>query len=87
MLALQALYYSYGSSVRLSVCHTPVLPKRLHIARCMQFALSDSKMSSFLETKKYSQGRPLPPEILAQTDLPRLITASLDTFCLVAPQR
>jgi len=32
-------------------------------------------------------GRPLPPEILARTDLPLLIAASLDMFCLVAPQR
>jgi len=37
----------------------------------VQFAQSDSKyVPSFAETKKYSQGRPLPPEILAQTDLP-----------------
>jgi len=45
-------------------------------------------VSSFVETKKYiPQGRPLLPEILVQTDLPLLIAASLDTFCLVAPQR
>jgi len=36
----------------------------------------------------YWQGDdPFPPEILAQTDLPLVIAASLDTFCLVAPQR
>jgi len=31
-------------------------------------------------------GRPLPPEILAQTDPPLLKAASFDTFFLVAPQ-
>jgi len=31
-------------------------------------------------------GRPLPPEILAQSDLPLLKAASFDTFCLVVPQ-
>jgi len=31
-------------------------------------------------------GRPLPPEILAQTDPPLLKAASFDTFCSVAPQ-
>jgi len=31
-------------------------------------------------------GRPLPPEILAPSDLPSPDSASFDTFCLVAPQ-
>ena len=31
-------------------------------------------------------GRPLPPEILALSDLPLLKAASFDTFCLVALQ-
>jgi len=49
----------------------------------VQFVLSHSKnVSSFAETKKYSPERPLPPEILAQSDLPLLIAASLDTFAL-----
>ena len=72
--ALQAT--SYGNSVRLSVCPSV----RLSVTRrycvkttarsTVQFALSNSKMSSFVETKKYSPVRPLPPEILVQTDLP-----------------
>jgi len=38
----------------------------------VQFALSYSKnVSSFVETKKYSQGTTSSPEILAQTDPPR----------------
>jgi len=41
-------------------------------ARSMvQFALSDSKMCLVLyKPKNIPQGRPLPPEILAQSDLP-----------------
>ena len=36
----------------------------------VQFAPSDSKMSSFVETKNIPEGRPLSPEILAPSDLP-----------------
>jgi len=36
----------------------------------VQYALSDQNVSSFVETKKnIAQGRPVPPEIFAQTDL------------------
>jgi len=49
---------------------------------------ADSKMCLVLQKpKNIPQGRPLPREILAQSDLPLLIAANLDTFCLVAPQR
>ena len=52
----------------------------------VQFALSDSKMY-LVKTTNIPQGRPISPEILARTDpYPLLIAASLDTFCLVAPQ-
>ena len=65
MLALQAL-----RQFRLSVC--PSVTRRYCVkttARStVQFALSDSKMC--LETKNIPHGRPLPPEILAQSDLP-----------------
>ena len=37
-------------------------------------------MSSFEETKNITQGRSLPPEILAETDQRLLIAASLDTL-------
>jgi len=43
-------------------------------------------MSSVLETQKYSRGTTPSPEIFAQTDPPLLKAASIDTFCLVAPQ-
>jgi len=46
MLALQALYTSYGNSVRLSVC--PSVTRRYCVkttaGSTVQFALSDSKM-------------------------------------------
>jgi len=35
---------------------------------------------------KLAGGRPVPPEILAPSDLPLLKAASFDTFCLVVPQ-
>jgi len=53
----------------------------------MQFALLDSKMSSFVETKKNNpQGRPHALKSWLQVTYPLLIAASFDTFCLVAPQ-
>ena len=63
---------SYGNSVCLSVCLS--VTRRYCVkttARStVQFALSDSKMCRFIETKNIPQGRPLPPEILAPSDLP-----------------
>jgi len=54
----------------------------------VQFALSDGKMCLvFYKPKNIPEGRPLPPEILAQTDLPLQKAVSFDAFCLVAPQR
>jgi len=44
-------------------------------------------MSSFVETKKYSPGTTPSTEILPQSDISLLIAASLDTFCVVAPQQ
>jgi len=79
---------SYGNSVCLSVrpAHAGIVKTT---ARSIgHFALSDSKMCPvYQKPKNIPQGRPLPPEILAGTDLPLLMAASLDTFCLVAPQR
>ena len=51
---------SYGHSVRLSVrlSHAGIVSKRLHVARC----------SLYCQIAKC--GRPLPPEILAQSDPP-----------------
>ena len=71
-------------SVCLSVIRRYCVKMTSHIT--VQFALSDSKMSSFVETKKYSPVTTPSPEIFARTDLPLLIASSLDTFCLVAPQ-
>jgi len=57
-------------SVRPSVRHTPVLCQNdcmLHGAVC---TVRQQNVSSFVDTKHFPQGRPLPPEILVQTDLP-----------------
>jgi len=59
----------YSNSVRLSVRHTPVLCQNdgtLHGAVC---TVRQQNVSSFVETKKYSAGMTLPPEILAPSDL------------------
>jgi len=68
----------FHPSVRSSV--TPVAWCSLH---CQM-----ADVSSFVETKKnMPQGRPPPPEILAQITHPLLKTARFDTCCLVVPQR
>ena len=84
---------SYGNSVCPSVCLSVHLSVCLSVTRrycvktaarsMVQFAPLDSKM---YKPKSIPQRRPLPPEILAQSDLPPLEAASFDTFCLVAPQ-
>ena len=76
---------SYGNSVCLSVCPSVCLSVRPSVcpsvtrrycvqttARSMvQFALWDSKMCLVLQKLKNTpQGRPLPPAIMARTDLP-----------------
>jgi len=40
-------------------------------------------VSSFVQTKNIPRGRPLPPEILAPSDLPLLKAANFDAFCLL----
>jgi len=70
---------SYGNSVCLSVCPSVCLSVCPSVTRrycvkttarsTVQFALSDSKMCLVLyKPKNIPQGRPLPPEILAQSD-------------------
>jgi len=72
---------SYGNSDRISVRPSVRLSVCLSVTRrycvkttarsTVQFALSDSKMCLDLEKPtNIPQGRPLPPEILAQSDLP-----------------
>jgi len=65
---------SYGNSARLSVCRPSVTRRycvKTTARSTMQFALSNSKMCLVLyKQKNIPQGRPLPPEILVQTDLP-----------------
>jgi len=75
-----------------SVCLRPSVTRRYCVkttARStVQFALLDSKRCLVLyEPKNITQGRPLPLKSWLQVTYPLLISASLDTFCLVAPQR
>ena len=87
---------SYGNSVRLSVCpsvclsvrlsHASIVSKRRHVARCSLHCQIAKCVYSFEETKNIPQGRPLPPEILAQTDLPSPDSSESWHVCLVAPQ-
>ena len=51
----------------------------------MQFAQSDSKM--YTNQKNIPQGRPIALKSCLKLTYHLLIAASLDTFCLVAPQR
>ena len=68
---------SYGNSVcpsvRLqSVCpsHAGIVSKRRHVARCSLHCWIAKCVLVLQKPKKYSQGRPLPPEILAPSYLP-----------------
>jgi len=60
---------------------------RRHVARCSLHSRIAKYVYFCRKQKNFPQGQPLPPEIFARTDLPLLIAASLDTFCLVAPQK
>jgi len=88
MLALQALYYSYGNSVCLSVRQSVTrwycVKTAAHSTRSLHCRVA--KCVCFVETKKYSAGTTPSPEMLAPSDLPLLKAASFNTFCTVAPQ-
>jgi len=76
---------SYGNSVRLS--YTRWYCVKTTARSMVLFTRSDSKMCLVLwKPKNIHQGRPLPPEILARSDLPPPEGSEFDTFCLVAPQ-
>jgi len=73
-------------SVCPSVCQTPVLCQNectWHGAVC---TVRQQNVSSSVESKKYSPGTIPPLKSLFKLTYPLLIAASLDTFCLVAPQ-
>jgi len=61
---------SYGNSVRPSVRLSHASIVKTTARSTVQFAQAYSKMSIFVETKNIPQGRPILPEILAQSDLP-----------------
>ena len=84
---------SYGNSVHPSVCpsvrlsHAGIVSKRRHLARC-SLHCHITNVSSFAETRKiFPRHDPFPLKSWLQVTYPLLIAASLDTFCLVAPQR
>jgi len=86
MLALQALYcLSVCLSVRLS--HAGIVSKRRHVTRC-SLHCQIANVSSFVESKKiFPRDDPFPVKYWFKLTYPFLIAASLDTFCLVVPQR
>jgi len=72
-------------SVCLSVTHRYCVKTTAHST--VQFALLDSKMSSFVETKKiFPRDEPFPLKYWLQVTYPLMKAASFDTFCLIAPQ-
>ena len=81
---------SYGNSVCLSVCpsirHMPVLSKRRHVARC-SLHCQIAKCVQFCRNQKiFPRDDPFPQKSWLELTYPLLIAASLDTFCLIAPQ-
>jgi len=84
-VAIPSVCLSVRPYVRLSVTRRYCV--KTTARSTVQFALPDSKMCLvLLKPKIFPRDDPLiPPEILAPDDLPQLIVASLDTFCLVAP--
>ena len=59
-------------SVRPSVCpsHAGIVSKRRHVARCSLHCRIANCVSFCRNQKHIPQGRPLPPEILAPSDIP-----------------
>ena len=90
MLALQALYWlrQFRPFVCLSVrlSDTRRYCVKTTARSTVQFAPSDN-MFSFLETKNIPRDDTLPLKSWLKVTYPLPIAASLDTFCLVAPQR
>ena len=75
-------------SVRLSVRlpHAGIVSKRLHVARC-SLHYQIAKCVCFCRNRKiFPRDNPFPLKSWFRLTYPFLIAASLDTFCLVAPQ-
>jgi len=92
MLALQALYQlrqlrpSVHPSVRLSVTRQHCVQTTARST--VQFARQIAKCVYFSENQKiFPRDDPFPLKSWFKLTYPLLQTASLDTFCLVAPQR
>ena len=78
------------SAVCPSVClsHAGTVSKRRHIARCSLHCQIAKCVQSFVETKQiFLRDDPFPLKSWLKLTYPLLTAASLDTFCLVAPQR
>ena len=73
-------------SVHLSVTRRYCVKRTAHVT--VQFAMLDSKMCLILyKPKIFPRDDPNPLKSSFNLTYPLLIAASLDTFCLVAPQR
>jgi len=80
---------SYGNSVRLSIrlSHAGIVSKRLHVARC-SLHCQIAKCVWFCRNQKvFPRDDPFSLKSWLELTYPVLIATSLDTFCLVAPQR
>ena len=76
-------------SVCPSVClsHAGIVSKRLYVARC-SLHCHIAKCVQFCRNQKiFPRDDPFPLKSWLELTCPLLIAASLDTFCLVAPQR
>ena len=84
MLA-RVLAVTHRVSVRLFVCHMPVLCQTAK-RRITQTTPRDSPGTSFLMSTVVGRRRPIPPEIVAQSDLPTFEHSDFDQYPLIVPQ-
>jgi len=77
---------SYGNSVCLSVCLSVRLSKRRYVARCSLHRRIAKCVYFCINQKIFPRDDPFALKSSLELTHPLLIAASLDTFCLVAPQ-
>jgi len=87
MLALQVLYYIATAIPSVYLSHAGIVSKRRHVARCSLHCQIAKCVQFCRNQKNIPKGRPLSLKSWLKLTYPLLIAASLDTFCLVAPER
>jgi len=74
-------------SVRLCLSHAGIVSKRRHVARCsLHCRIAKCVLFCRNQKKIFPRDDPFPLKSSLELTYPLLIAASLDTFCLVAPQ-